>query len=285
MKSTYDLIKRFFKAKTEQLLAVSRQAIVEHSTLKGSHREDIINIYLHEILPKRFAIGKGIVYGLLGKSKEADLVIWDEQNYPSLRLHGHSMFFIEASKAIMEIKTNWSLSVFKDIKKKKYTSTKINKSPQWPNLDNRVSLLENQLEETIQDKEPSSFMMLPHSPIDFVGFVFLGGEKFSINNLDAEEITKIEEHWPDLLIFLNAGLVLEKHYVRDDEDRGRVHSYLNLHRAGDNALLIFTSLLLEKLMINTNFSEYPVNFIKYGSPFYEHDIDFIEFPQSGRYKY
>ena len=34
-----------------------------------------------------------MVYGLVQRSKEADIVIWDAANYPSLPLVNHALFF------------------------------------------------------------------------------------------------------------------------------------------------------------------------------------------------
>ncbi|WP_435138292.1 DUF6602 domain-containing protein [Formosa sp. A9] len=280
--STYDLIKTFFKMKSEQLIAISNQAIVEHSSLKGSHRENLIDIYLKEILPKRFGIGKGMVYGILGKSKESDLIIWDEHNFPSLKLLGHSMFFVESVKSIMEIKTNWSKDVFNDIKTKKIAASKISSLPQSPNIEQRVQFLEHKVE-AVENNEKVNVIFSTPKILPFISFIFNGGENFTIDNIDNDELKNVHTEYPDLTIFLKAGKVLEKQYVYDEDDMTKGNAFLNLHNAGENALLIFTSLLLEKLMINTNFSDYPLSFIKYGPPFYEHKIDFIEFPVEGQF--
>lgn len=280
--STYDLIKTYFKMKSEQLIAISNQAIVEHSSLKGSHRENLIDIYLKEILPKRFGIGKGMVYGVLGKSKESDLVIWDEHNFPSLKLLGHSMFFVESVKSIMEIKTNWSNDVFNDIKIKKIAASKISSLPQSPNIDKRVQFLEHKVE-AVENNEKVNVIFSTPKVLPFISFIFNGGENFTIDNIENDELKNVHTEYPDLTIFLKAGKVLEKQYVYDEDDTTKGNAFLNLHNAGENALLIFTSLLLEKLMINTSFSDYPINFIKYGPPFYEHKIDFIEFPVEGQF--
>lgn len=280
--STYQLIQTYFKTKTDQLIAVSNQAIVEHSTLKGTHRENLIDIYLKEILPKRFAIGKGMVYGIINKSKESDLVIWDEQNYPSLKLLGHSMFFIESVKAIMEIKTNWSNRVFLDIKEKKVASYKISCLPQTPSLNDRVNFIESKID-AMENNDSINMILSTPIPIPFTAFVFKGGEKFSIKGISKDELKKANDSYPDLLILLKAGKVLEKQYIYDEEDSSKGTAFLRLHDAGENSLLIFTSLLLEKLMINTNFSEYPINFIKYGLPFYTHPIETIEIPIKGKF--
>ncbi len=80
------LIKQYFKNKTIQLLAVSEQAICEHNGLKGSHREDLVKIYLNVFFSKRFEIGQGMVYGEFSRSNEADIVLWDSFNFPNLKI-------------------------------------------------------------------------------------------------------------------------------------------------------------------------------------------------------
>lgn len=280
--STYELIQKFFQSKTDQLLAVSNQAITEHSTLKGTHRENLIDIYLKEILPQKFAIDRGMVYGLINRSKESDLIIWDEQNFPNLKLLGHSMFFIESVKSIMEVKTRWSKREFNDIKEKKLALLKIHRLPQSPSLDVRIDLIENRIE-AMENNDSIDGIISNPIPVPFTAFVFNGGEKFSIGAFSKDESEKVDASYPDLMILLKAGKVLEKQYILDKSVAPNGKAYLKLHEAGKDALLIFTSLLLEKLMINTNFSEYPVNFIKYGPPFYTHKITSIEIPVKGNF--
>lgn len=55
--NTCNLIRQYFKSKLAQLLALSEQAVCEHNGLKGSYREDLIKIYLNDIIPKRYEIG------------------------------------------------------------------------------------------------------------------------------------------------------------------------------------------------------------------------------------
>jgi hypothetical protein len=275
--NTQELIKTFFSNKTKQLIAVSDQAIVEHSTLKGTHRENIIDIYLKEILPKRFSIGSGMVYGVIQKSKEADLVIWDEQNYPELKLLGHSMFFAESAKAIIEVKTKWSKKEFKDIKTKVKASKFMFRNHK-PNVRDEINQIWNEVSAIKHGNEFSGTLSSPHH-IAFAGFIFYGGEKFNLSSLSKTEIEMIDEYYPDVLIFLNAGKVLVKEYERDEENTMTGTATLNLYNSGDNTLLLFTSIILGEIMERTILTENPFYFTDYIYDLYQNiEREQIEYP-------
>tara|TARA_R100000306_G_C4372923_1_gene140763 strand:+ start:1256 stop:2122 length:867 start_codon:yes stop_codon:yes gene_type:complete len=277
--NTQDLIKKFFSNKTKQLLAVSEQAIVQHSSLQGTHRENIIDIYLKEILPKRFSIGKGMVYGVVQKSKETDLLIWDEQNYPSLSLLGHSLFFAESAKAIIEVKTNWSQKEFNDIKKKVKASKFMFRNHK-PNILDDVNQMWNEIASLKNGIEFSGTLKSPHH-IAFAGFIFYGGEKFSISSLSEKKLEEIEEFWPDVIVFLNAGKVLVKEYVRDEENSMLGTATLNLYNSGENTLLLFTSIILGEIMERTILTENPFYFTDYIYDLYNNmEREQIEYPIS-----
>jgi hypothetical protein len=274
---TQQLIREFFKNKTKQLLAVSDQAIVEHPSLKGTHRENIIDIYLKEILPKRFGVGKGMVYGIAHRSKEADLLIWDEQNYPELRMLGHSLFFAESAKAIIEVKTTWSSDVFKDIKEKSFTSKHMYRNHK-PNIIDHLEMMENRFYALAENKTFEGTISSPNH-ILFSGFVFWGGEQFSIQNLTDDELNEVDDYWPDILIFLNAGKILSKEYIREDEDSMTGNSVLRLYNTGEDTLLIYTSLLLGELMERAVHTEYPFYFTDYIYDLFSRiQYDEIEYP-------
>jgi hypothetical protein len=274
---TQQLIREFFKNKSKQLLAVSEQAIVEHSSLKGTHRENIIDIYLKEILPKRFGIGKGMVYGVAHRSKEADLLIWDEQNYPELRMLGHSLFFTESAKAIIEVKTRWSMDEFNDIKEKSFTSKHMFRQHK-PNIINHLQMIDNRFY-ALQENKTYEGMISSPNHILFSGFVFLGGEQFSIKKLTKKELTKIDDYWPDILVFLNAGKILSKEYYRNEEDTMVGRSVLRLYDSGDDTLLIYTSLLMGEIMERAVHTEYPFYFTDYIYDLYSKlEYEEIEYP-------
>ena len=101
-------IRTYFRAKTAQLRALAGLAVCEHTGLIGSHREQLNRIYLQEILPKRFSVGRGMIYGIVHRSREVDVVVWDELNYMSLPLLDHSFFFAESVRLALECKSTWS---------------------------------------------------------------------------------------------------------------------------------------------------------------------------------
>src|SRR5277367_6338895 len=105
----------FFSSKRRQILEASREAGTEHAGLLGSHRETIIREYLSALLPARFSVGRGMVYGFAHHSKEADLVVWDHLNYPSLRMRDHSLFVAESTRLVLEAKSRWSTAEFEDM--------------------------------------------------------------------------------------------------------------------------------------------------------------------------
>src|ERR1039458_5354439 len=97
--NTPEKIRDYFRVKAKQLAAVASLPICDHSGLAGSHREQVQRIYLREILPKRFEIGRGMVYGVEHRSYEADIVVWDSIQYPSLPMADHSLYFAESVRA------------------------------------------------------------------------------------------------------------------------------------------------------------------------------------------
>ena len=111
--NTAALLQRYFRDKAKQLMAASSQTVVDHTYLRGSHRENVLKIYLEELLPKRFGIGKGMIYNIGSRSNEADIVIWDSQNYPQIQFLGHSLFFAESVKAVIEVKPTGETKIWK----------------------------------------------------------------------------------------------------------------------------------------------------------------------------
>lgn len=72
---TQRLVQQYFRSKTRQLLAAAQEVVSEHPGLRGGHREAVLRVYLNDIIPRRFAIGRGMIYGLSHRSREADVVI------------------------------------------------------------------------------------------------------------------------------------------------------------------------------------------------------------------
>lgn len=101
-------LQTFFRSQRNQLLLAANESDTPHSGLLGAHREALIREFLAALLPKRFAVGNGIVFGIAHRSREADLVIWDSENYPSISFPRHSHFFAESVRIVIEAKSRYS---------------------------------------------------------------------------------------------------------------------------------------------------------------------------------
>lgn len=240
MHNTHELLSQYFRSKTLQLLAASDEAICEHSGLKGSHREDLIKIYLNHILPQRFDVGRGMVYGAAcQKSKESDIVIWDSHNYPNLQMQGHSMFFAESVRLVLEVKTNFNNIELENILEK-CEAVKSIVPMNEPNIDDEIAMLNHKVDSLIAG-ENTEGMIISKPHIATGAVIFRGGKTFTIDSISKEMVDKADDFWPDIMILLEAGKVIIKQY---DDDMVGTNAYIEFFEAGDEALLLFTSSLL-----------------------------------------
>jgi len=252
--NTEELIRQYFRSKAQQLLAASDEAICEHPGLKGSHREDLIKLYLKDIVPKKFDIGKGMIYSPFHKSKEADIVVWDSQSYPSLQLYGHSMFFAESVRLMVEVKTTFSSSTMKDIQDKS-EATKNIVPGRGLSIEDELLQLKAQVY-SLASGEPLEGILHSKHHIATGAFVFKGGSDFKLSKLTKKEVENADDAWPDILILLEAGKVIVKQY--DDNE-----PYIELIECGEDSLLVFTSYLLSKLSERSVNVEDPFYLSKY----------------------
>lgn len=95
----------FFRSKRRQLLAAATEADTPRNGLLRTHREASIRDFLGPLLPRRFSVGRGMVFGIAHRSREADLVVWDSANYPCISFPQHSHFFAESVRVILEAKS------------------------------------------------------------------------------------------------------------------------------------------------------------------------------------
>ena len=84
-----------------------RRDFAQHRPSAGDNREDIVEKFLKQHLPKRFGISTGFVFSHdIRLSKQADLLIVDDQNnfsfYPDDR---NQIWPVEAVYALIEVKT------------------------------------------------------------------------------------------------------------------------------------------------------------------------------------
>lgn len=275
----YSEIQKYFRNQSKQLLSASEASIVAHPSLSGSHRENLIQEYLKKVLPKRFTIGHGVVYGQYSNSKECDIVIWDALNYPTIPLHGHNFFFVESVKLSLEIKTRWSSDNMKDVLEKSHSVICIPKM-QAPNLVDTIVHLKHQMEAFRHGEYLEGMLISQHRVA--TGAIFLhGGENFNFNTVT--DGIDIDNSWPDLLLLLDSGQVVIKHYKFEDVEKdGEIYTaevgYLEYWNCGRDALILFTTALLSSITERSTQIEDPLYLTKYIHPFFEENkpirIDF-----------
>lgn len=265
MSETGKLMKQYFQNKTDQLIAISKQAICEHSGLKGSHREDLIKIYLREIMPKRYEIGHGMIYGPFSRSKETDIVIWDSFNFPNLSMNGHSMYFAESVQAAIEIKTNYDAKTVEDVISKTIQLKSI-VMPYRQTLDNRLFHIEQRIESMMNDVEYEGYLASMQTITSCAIFIN-GGERFNLDSL--KKYDDLEVEWPDIVLFLNEGKITVK--CMDENEQSKIR----LYDAGKDTLLLFTKFLIEVLSQQVVLVEGMIYFDEYIAKELE-DIDYTE---------
>jgi hypothetical protein len=253
---TQERVRRFFQAKQQQLKTSANLAICDHPGLTGSHREEFQRIYLREILPKRFEVGRGMVYGNFHRSKEADIVIWDAQNFPSLPMLDHSFFFAESVRVVLESKSRWSNEEFQDVLSKAQAIRDIIPTYQQGLVD-QLAMVQLELAALREGREHDGFLVAKHH-IGSAGVFIQGGASFTANSLTEQLIEEADDRWPDLLLLLEPGRLVVKEYL-PQEGRGQLLFY----ELGDDALLAFTNGLLVLLMERSFQVEQPFFLVDY----------------------
>lgn len=269
-------LQQYFRSKARQLSAAADQSICDHTTLSGSHREEIQRIYLRDILPKRFEVGRGMVYGPAHRSKEADIVIWDSQNYPSLPMYDHSFFFAESVKAVLECKSNWSTEEFKDVLNKCRAVRDIVTIPN-PNLADDIILIKQELTAIRQQRDDFSLLIIPHH-IATAAIFLKGGHLFSPTYLTNEDLQEIDDAWPDILLLLEVGRVVIKNYEPVGSQTFGGHGWLEFYDLQEDGLLAFTTALLALLTDRSVQIEDPLDLTQYAPSLLKVDPVQIDFP-------
>ena len=237
------LIQQYFRAKRRQLLAMSDLAVAEHGGLRGSHREELQRIYLREILPRRFSIGHGMVYGVAGRSNEADIVIWDAGNYPSLPLTDSSLFFAESVRVVLESKSDYDIREFRDVLKKCRTVHGI-VAARMPSLADYIAIIRQELSALRSGQDQAAGMLIIR-PLIGTAAVFISGTPRWTKDLDKvpnDAFDDVDVSWPDLILWLEPGRISFKQYPEDGgEGLVEVYDY------GEDSLFVFTNHLLQLL--------------------------------------
>lgn len=272
--NTPQRISQYFRVKARQLDTLADLPICEHSTLIGSHREEIYRIYLSEVLPKRYAVGRGMVYGLVHRSREADIVIWDAQNYPALPMLDHSFFFAESVRAVLESKSSWSAEEFENVKNK-CGAVRAIVPMRDPGLTDQIWSMQQDIFSLQTGRQHNGSMLIqPH--IGTAAMFFRGGNEFKLPKDKSSELDCVDNDWPDALLLLGVGRVVLKQYVYNDN---RVTGRLELYDLGTDALLVFTAALLSLVTARSSALESPLDLRRYAVGFSDHEpFEVVQFP-------
>lgn len=255
---TAALVQSYFRVKAQQIKALGALPICEHSGLKGSHREELHRIYLREILPRRYEVGRGMVYGPYSRSREADVVIWDSLDFPSLPMTDHAFYFAESVRCVVECKSTFSSEELKDVLGKCDAVAGLF-HPWAPGLKDELAHIKQELV-SLRSGVAHHGALLVQRRIASAAIFLAGGE--SIDTSTANEFSlSIQEAWPDIMVFLGPGIVISKDFATSGGMGGT--GTLSFYAAGDDALLLFTHGLLARIADRTELVQSPLNLIEY----------------------
>jgi hypothetical protein len=274
---TQNRVKQYFRVKTRQLSAIGDLPVCEHPGLIGSHREELQRVYLREILPKRFEVGRGMVYGPFNRSHEADIVIWDSQNYPSLPILDHSFYFAESVRVVLESKSLWSERETWNVLEKCKAIREIVTMPGL-SLADEVSFLKHQMAAWLQEQEHEGMVKVPHH-IGTAAIFLKGGQSVNTSFIDSKLLEEIDDSWPDILLLLEPGHLIVKNYEFSTSGGFLGQGWLEFYDLGEDALIAFTVGLLEFLAVRSVQIEHPLNLTHYVQELVSFNpIETIDFP-------
>lgn len=233
---TTKAVQGYFRAKRKELMALAELPICNHSGLIGGHREQVYRAYLADVLPRRYSVGRGMVYDLINRSREADIVIWDSSNFPSLPLLDHSFFFAESVRGIIECKSNWSCDNFLDVLEKSSAIDTLvpHKAPTLPDIVETLNIRLASLEHGVRYQ---GSMLVKHQ-IGTAAMFMSGGRSLTPEKLlKMVEGKSIDHYWPHVTVFLETGLLIVKNEVEGD-------GVLEFYEFKDDVLLAFSIALL-----------------------------------------
>lgn len=252
--NSQEKVKQYFRVKYRQLAAVGDLPVCDHPGLIGGHREELYRIYLREILPKRFEVGRGMVYGFVHRSKESDIVIWDSHNYPSLPMLDHSFFFAESVRAVLESKSVWNMQTLEDVLSKS-KSVKDIVPMTGRSLQDEMELIWQELA-SIKGGVDHNGMLIAKHHIGTAAVFLKGGQDFGKKDFSKEIIADADDTWPDLLLLLEPGKLYVKNYEATGGFSGK--GTIDFYDLGEDSLLAFTNGLLSLLAERSFQSEEPL---------------------------
>lgn len=244
----------YFRTKRLHLLTLSNLPICSHSGLAGSHREELERIYLREILPCRFEVGRGMVYGQFHRSREADIVIWDAQNYPSLPMLDHSFFFADSVKLVLESKTTYSAKEMADVLEKCRRVRDI-VPPPGQNLDDLLEMMLLDIR-CLKAGTTHGGMMIAKPHVGTAAMFLKGGNLNSVIRQAKKHVGELDDLWPDIFLLLDTGITVRK-----------LADAVLFYDAGEDCLLAFTSLLSDSLRDRVVSVEPPHYLLSYAMEF------------------
>jgi len=259
---TQQRVKQYFRVKARQLAAIADLLVCEHPGLIGSHREELQRIFLREILPKRYEVGRGMVYGPGHRSKEADVVIWDAQNYPCLPMLDHAFYFAESVRAVLESKSSWSNDELRDVLEKSRSVRDIITTPGL-SLTDEILLLKQEMAGSRVGRPFDVWIKIPHH-IGTAAIFLKGGQNLNPDFLsDDEFVRQIDDSWPDVMLLLEPGRIVIKNYQAVESTPFGGEGWLEVYDLGEDALIAFSVALLGFLEERSVQIEYPLNFMQY----------------------
>jgi hypothetical protein len=95
------------QAQEELWLAFERTKAVQHKGLKGSGRENALDLFLREQLPSRFGVARGEAFDMKKqRSAQLDIVVYDQMGVKPLKIDNANVLFpAEALLAVIEVKS------------------------------------------------------------------------------------------------------------------------------------------------------------------------------------
>ena len=104
-----DILNQYYKGIHGQINSKVQQInqLFNHNGLKGEGNEHVIRDLIRDFLPKKYGIGSGIIIDKNGnQSRQCDIIIYDNHNYPELLSMSSSKFYpIDIVYLFIEVKT------------------------------------------------------------------------------------------------------------------------------------------------------------------------------------
>jgi len=262
----------YFRAKRRELMALADLPVADHSGLRGGHREQIYRTYLADILPRRYSVGRGMVYGEFHRSREADIVVWDSHSYPSLPLQDHAFYFAESVRAVIECKSNWSATEFSDVLDKARAVRDIVPHKELSLADELTQIQLDLI--SLKLGKPHQGLLISGHHIGTTALFLKGGKKLAPDQI-IKSCKNLDDSWPDVLLLLEPGLLALKAYPDDTE----IHGSIGFFSYGEDSLLAFSTALLKLLDDRVVHSESRFYLDGYAYPFLQAEpFAVYEFP-------